>query len=329
MITYHDYNNKRIITTSPRVLAIHIYHHHGKQKLTFGPISNGTLSYPSRLCPGGSLQWSKCHGCTSHPPTAVLPGSDIDLPAKRRAPLFRRLVHQKWEQKDRDERRICVYVYEIQLHTWLLACLYLIHIYIPGQVTCIDVYERALESAFDSDVPKCAEISYRRKVLPDVANNKLHKRLEQQALHKKSSTKKKCVEGEWVGRKHLPTPSFNLRPSWPASRCDCTHLQQAPRQATSLQASQKTCHFADDLIGLAFKDRYLSSRPNGIETPGLEICHILPKGKVRKVRFWLRVRKQFRFSILEARKGSAQLVFIAFSSVSDFVLVSLVFVTFM
>ena len=77
MITYHDYsNNKRIMTTSTRVLAIHIYHHHGKQKLTFGPISNGTLSYPSRLCPGGSLQWSKCHGCTSHPPTAGLPGSD-------------------------------------------------------------------------------------------------------------------------------------------------------------------------------------------------------------------------------------------------------------
>ena len=146
MITYHDYsNNKRIVTTSPRVLAIHIYHHHGKQKLTFGPISNGRLSYPSRLCPGGSLQWSKCHGCTSHPPTAGLPGSDIDLPAKWRAPLFRRLVHQKWEQKDRDERRKCVYLYEIQLHTWLLARLYLIHIYIPGQVICIDVYELALE----------------------------------------------------------------------------------------------------------------------------------------------------------------------------------------
>lgn len=51
------------------------------------------------------------------PDYLVPTGSDIDLPAKRRAPLFRRLVHQKWEQKDRDERRICVYLYEIQLHT--------------------------------------------------------------------------------------------------------------------------------------------------------------------------------------------------------------------
>ena len=187
--------------------------------------------------------------------------------------------------------------------------------------TCTDS-----NASFDSDVPKCAEISYRRKVLPDVANNKLHKRLEQKDLHKKSLTKKKFVEGEWVGRKHLPTSSFNLRPCWPpASRCDCTHLQRAPRQATSLQASQQTCHFDDDLIGLGFRvpelqaEWHWNPRTGDLSYPAEE--------ENSKVRFWLRVHKRFFwFSIWSLQKapGIAQLVFFVFSSVSDFVLVSFV-----
>lgn len=228
---------------------------------------------------------------------------------------------------------MCVFIWNST--SYLTPCMSLSYSYIhtwPGNMyrciwACIGaVCNTRTDSnvSFDSDVPKCAEISYRRKVLPSVANNKLHKRLEQKALHKKSLTKKKCVKGNgWVEnicQRHLSIFALvGLQVGVIVLTFNGLHTRPHHSKPHSRHVN----------IARLWWCGYLSSRPNGIETPGLEICHILPKGKVRKVRFWLRVRKQFRFSILEARKGSAQLVFIAFSSVSDFVLVSLVFVTFM
>ncbi len=116
--------------------------------------------------------------------------------------------------------------------------------------------------------------------------------------------------------------SFNLRPRWPpASRCDCTHLQRAPHQATSPQASQQTCQrcyqrwrpdWPGSFLRLKISNEWISATwaPGRMALKPQDWRFVISFRSMGRFgsSLWLQaVHKQFffRFSILEAPKGIA------------------------
>lgn len=145
-LTYHDYsNNKRIVTTSPRYLQYTSTTTMANRNWLSGQFP--AARFPILL---GSVLVEVYNGPNAMAVQVIHQLPDYLVPisiSQQRGELrfsedlFIRNGNRRIGMKD-----VCyVYLYDIQLHTWLLACLYLIHIYIPGQVICIDVYELALE----------------------------------------------------------------------------------------------------------------------------------------------------------------------------------------